>query len=293
MSFAEYIYTEVLKPKTLKTITNAILLHILPKTIQVGPGTICLNPKDPVVSGALTLRVFEPSEVHFFQKYCRGDMVVVDIGANVGLYTALAMHALTPSSRIIALEPDPESFTFLNQTIQANQTPGNQGHTTPRVEAFMLAASSEKGILSLFLNPENRGDSRSYAVNENEWECISVDSQTLDNLLGLMSIHKVNFVKIDVQGYEQIVVLGFQETLRRSDRVILMTEFWPKGLDDAGCSAYEYLDILTGLGFKLYELKERPRGVVQQLENRDDLVARLPGRKYTNLIGVKGFPLDS
>jgi len=292
MSFAEYIYTKVLKPKTLKTITNAILLHILPKTIQVGPGTICLNPKDPVVSGALTLRVFEPSEVHFFQKYCRGEMVVVDIGANVGLYTALAMHTLTPSSRIIALEPDPESFTFLNQTIQANQTPGNQGHTTPRVEAFMLAASSEKGILSLFLNPENRGDSRSYAVNENEWECISVNSLTIDSLLESMLILKVNFVKIDVQGYEQKVIIGFQETLRRSDQVILMTEFWPKGLGDAGGSAYEYLDILTGLGFKLFELKERPHGCIQQLANWEDLVARLPGRKYANLIGVKGYPLS-
>ncbi len=49
--------------------------------------------------------------------------------------------------------------------------------------------------------------------------------------------------------------------------------------------------MLTDLGFRLYELKERPRGKVVVLDDWDALIARLPGRKYTNIIGVKGYTL--
>ena len=123
MSFAEFIYTEVLKPKPLKALANAVLLRIIPETIQVGPATLHLDLTDPVVSGALTLRVFEPSELAFFQKYCRGNMTLVDIGANVGLYTALAMHQLDSNGRIVTFEPHPQTYAFLQKNIAANQDP--------------------------------------------------------------------------------------------------------------------------------------------------------------------------
>ena len=74
MSLAEFIYTKVLKPKPLKALTNAILLRIIPESVQVGSATLHLDLGDPVLSGALTLRVFELSELSFFQKYCRDDM---------------------------------------------------------------------------------------------------------------------------------------------------------------------------------------------------------------------------
>ena len=43
MSLADFIYTEVLKPKPLKALANAILLRIIPETIQVGPATLHLD----------------------------------------------------------------------------------------------------------------------------------------------------------------------------------------------------------------------------------------------------------
>lgn len=96
---------------------------------------------------------------------------------------------------------------------------------------------------------------------------------------------------MDVQGYEQKVISGFQNTLSRSERVIIMTEFWPKGLLKAGGDAFSYLENLSSLGFKLYILRERPRGSLEPLKDRGRLVSRLKGRKYANLVGVKGYHL--
>ena len=80
-----------------------------------------------------------------------------------------------------------------------------------------------------------------------------------------------------------------QKILSRSQNVILMSEFWPKGLKEAGGSPSEYLQMLTDVGFTLYELKEKPRGMAVPLEDWKRLIARLPERKYTNIIGIKGY----
>jgi hypothetical protein len=111
----------------------------------------------------------------------------------------------------------------------------------------------------------------------------------VDDVLAELGIDQVNFVKIDIQGYEQNAISGFQKTLASSQNVILMSEFWPKGLREAGGGATDYLQMLTNVGFTLYELKEKPRGMVIPLEDWDKLIARLPERKYTNIIGVKGY----
>jgi hypothetical protein len=70
-----------------------------------------------------------------------------------------------------------------------------------------------------------------------------------------------------------------------------MTEFWPKGLREAGGDARVYLEELSELGFNLFELKERPRGKLAPLKDGEALIKRLMGRKYANLIGSKGIEI--
>jgi FkbM family methyltransferase len=292
MPLAEFIYTEVLKPKPLRSLTNAILLRMIPDRIQIGPASLYLDLDDPVLSGALTLRVFERSELTFFRKYCGGNMTFVDIGANVGLYTALGMHQLDSGGHIVTFEPFPRSYNFLQKNITANQT---EAGACPRVDALNLAAVPEGGRQELRLNPENHADNRlyqgTYQGKIEHWDTVAVEGRPVDDVLAELGIEAVNFVKIDIQGYEQKAISGFQKTLARSKEVFLMSEFWPKGLKEAGGSGAEYLQMLVDLGFTLYELKERPRGTVVPLENWDRLIARLLERKYANLIGVKGYDL--
>ncbi len=146
------------------------------------------------------------------------------------------------------------------------------------------------------LNPENRGDNRlyqgTYQGQTEEWGTLPVEGRLVDEVLVDLEIDEVNFVKIDIQGYEQKAISGFQKTLSHSQNVILMSEFWPKGLAEAGGSATGYLQMLTDVGFTLYELKEKPRGKVVPLEDWERLITRLPERKYTNIIGVKGYALE-
>ena len=94
---------------------NACLLTMLPERVVRQGATIVLNQKDPVVSGALALNVYEPEQTSFFLAACEPGSVFLDIGANSGYYTALFLSHAGPGGRAIALEPDPECFEVLQR----------------------------------------------------------------------------------------------------------------------------------------------------------------------------------
>jgi FkbM family methyltransferase len=273
---AEFVYCYLLRPWPLRQLTNWTIRQLLPKQIEIHGATVVLNPTDPVVSGALHFGVYEKAETRFFQSACRDGMTFLDVGANLGYYTALAARAVGPNGRVLAVEPDPDSFGYLEQTIAANAV-GN-------VEAFPVAASDAPAILPLYISTDNRGDNRLYASDE-ERPQVAVKARPLDALLRENKIDTVDLIKIDVQGYEPKVIAGLRETITASPNLTLLTEFWPQGIDEAGEDANEFLQTLRELGLTLHELQ--PDGSLAELTDDTDLIARHQGRRYTNLIGRK------
>ena len=273
---AEFVYCYLLRPWPLRQLTNWTIRQLLPKQIEIHGATVVLNPTDPVVSGALHFGVYEKAETRFFQSACRDGMTFLDVGANLGYYTALATRAVGPNGRVLAVEPDPDSFGYLEQTIAANAV-GN-------VQAFPVAASDAPATLPLYISTDNRGDNRLYASGEDRPQ-VEVTARPLDALLRENKIDTVDLIKIDVQGYEPKVIAGLRETIAASPNLTLLTEFWPQGIDEAGEDANEFLQTLRELGLTLHELQ--PDGSLAELTDDTDLIARHQGRRYTNLIGRK------
>ena len=273
---AEFVYCYLLRPWPLRQLTNWTIRKLLPKQLQIGEATIVLNPNDPVVSGALNFGVYEKAETKFFQTACHSGMTFLDVGANIGYYTALGARAVGPNGKVIALEPDPESFQYLEQTIAANAV-GN-------VQAFPIAASDVPATLPLYISHDNRGDNRLYQPS-GDWPKIEVEARPIDALLAENDIETLDFIKIDVQGYEPKVIAGLRDTITRSPQLTLLTEFWPKGIRDAGDDPGEFLKTLRELGLTLHELKAN--GELAELKDDNDLIARHQGRRYTNIVGRK------
>ena len=273
---AEFVYCYLLRPWPLRQLTNWTIRKLLPEKLKFGEATVVLNPNDPVVSGALNFGVYEKAETKFFKSACQSDMTFLDVGANIGYYTALAARAVGPNGQVIALEPDPESFEYLEQTIAANAV-GN-------VQAFAVAASDAEAKLPLFISRDNRGDNRMYAP-DGKWPTVEVEARPGDALLAENKISEVDLIKIDVQGFEAKVIAGLAKTIERSPNLTLLTEFWPKGLRDASTEPEAFLKTLRDLGLTLHELDKH--GDLRELTDDADLIARHPGRRYTNLVGRK------
>ena len=250
---------------------------LLPRTVEYGSATIVINPSDPVVSGALALSVYEPSERAFVRKMCGEGTFFVDVGANVGLYTALVAQYVGASGRVVALEPDPVSRGYLEQTIARNHP--------ERVELHAVAATAAPGPRTLFASAVNRGDNR-LTPHDGADEAFAVRGVPLDDLLAGEDLGGRHlFLKIDVQGSEGGVLEGARESLRRAGSVTLMMEFWPEGLLRAGTEPVELLGALEGLGLLLHELADGAS--LEPISRFDVFAARYPGRRYTNIVGQR------
>jgi len=276
MTVAEFIYTVLLKPPPLRRAANAAIRAVLPACVRVSGARVWLNPEDPVISGALTLGVYERAEIAFFRSRFGAGMTFIDVGANVGLYSALALSTPDFRGRVLAIEPHAESRTYLEKTIASNGR-GEAAQISP------LAAAAQPGTLTLYKNTDNKGDNRLYPDPLLRGE-EKIAADTLDNICRGCGIISAQFIKIDVQGAEAQVMRGATGLVSASADCILMTEFWPYGLARCGTDALQYLDLLRDLGFRLHELGD----TLTPVGDARALIERTQGRRYANLVGVKG-----
>ena len=184
--------------------------------------------------------VYEPAETRFIEGRLRPGSVVVDVGANIGYHTLVLARVVGPSGRVFAFEPDPENFELLRKNVEMN------GYRNTYL--FRAAVSDRGGSTALFLS-SNTADHRTYQPPNQPRESVAVEACRLDDRLA--DLAALDFVKLDIQGFEWRALEGMRSLLERSAGCCLMIEFWPRGLVDAGCEPSRFLDRLAELGFEL------------------------------------------
>ncbi len=275
-SAPEFLYTMILKSKLFQKMVNYLLLSIIPEKLSLSFGRILfLNKKDPVISSALSLNVYENFETTLFQKELHNGMTVVDIGANIGYYTVMAAHFVGPSGKVIAFEPDEQSGEILKKNIVVNKF--------NNVSYVNKALSDKKGFTRLYVSDENRGDNRIYNPKDGR-KYVEVEIITLDEYLPKET--KVDLIKIDVQGAEFLVLLGMEQTITKSKTLIIFTEFWPQAIIEIGKSPEEFLKKLIGFGFSLYNINNRKK-CLEHIVDIKKFTYKYSGREYTNIICYK------
>jgi len=249
MSLEHFVYTVLCRPAPIRWLVNRMILALLPARVRIGGANVLLNPKDPVVSGALAFGVYEKGELKRFAEVIRPGMTVVDVGANLGTYSAVALDRLQGEGRLLAVEPARENFAWLQRN-----TRGNRG-TLPASQVTLVRAalSDRAGWATLFKNPGNKGDNRLYEdslLPQRE----RVPTVTLDSLCRKHRIRSIDVLKIDVQGFEVRVLQGAEKILRSSRSCHLFCEFWPGGMRKAGTGTEGFLKFLQSHQFRLFEV---------------------------------------
>jgi len=149
--------------------------------------------------------------------------IVVDIGANFGMYTLGAAKRLVSGGKVLAFEPDARSMSLLKENIRLNKFENLVtcldvcvGSYDGKVDFFAAADPSFSGI---------------YDTNRSETTgCLSLPIRRLDSVMQEHGVTRVNKIKIDVEGAEHEVLKGAAETLANSDALIML-EISPKNLD--------------------------------------------------------------
>ena len=142
---------------------------------------------------------------------------MIDVGANVGIFSVLAAKAVGPAGRVFAFEPHPLAFARLASTFNRTALMGD-------VTCINAAASSAPGSISFSpaaLSVQN-------TVADMDRAAIAVDSVRLDDAFGPDGPPRVDLLKVDVEGHEIEVLKGAVETLKVVD-VMLDTTQMPSG----------------------------------------------------------------
>jgi len=211
-------------------------------------------------------------EAQLLRKLVGEGMQVVDIGANIGLYTLLMARLAGKSGRVFAFEPEPNLFSVLCENCAANDA----SNVTP----FQCAAGDANGRTMFQRSPLNSGDNR-LGETRSDVKPIQVEVARLDDVL---PVRAVQFIKLDVQGHELGALSGMQEVMAASPDICVLFEFWPGGLRAAGTEPEALLDFFRERGFELYETKGgRPR----RLKDSQQLISGLGGKQYTNLLATR------
>ena len=147
-------------------------------------------------------------ERRLLRRLVRPGWSVADVGANIGYYALLFAEAVGPAGRVACIEPEPDNLAELRRNVETNRLPGT--------DVFPVAVGSSAGTVSL------RAGINGAVMADGSGE-IEVPLRTLDELL---ADRPVDFIKIDVEGYEGHVLDGAARLLE-SRRPTLFVEIHP------------------------------------------------------------------
>jgi FkbM family methyltransferase len=204
---------------------------VLPPFLVVssGYGLFCTRARN------INLLFQEVYEVeHILPSLIDKDTVFIDVGAYQGLYT---VYACRRARRVIAIEPNPTALAYLKVNVALNNC--NNTIVVPK------AAGDRRGVVKLRIpRPARRGHiptTASIVWSFEEALEIDVEADTLDNIVDDVGLDTVDFVKIDVEGAEGLVIKGAERTLRKSRTILI--EIWPENT--------WIISYLQALGYKL------------------------------------------
>lgn len=168
-----------------------------------------LHPRDNLTERKLLYlpQFFDREERAAIANLVEGS-TVVDIGANIGIYSLLAAMRIGASGRVFAVEPNPLLQARLRTNLALNGFGG-------RVEVVGAAVSDRSGHCELSVHQGNLGEA-SIVKTVTGAETVRVECCTLRELLEQHHVTRIDMLKIDVEGAEDRVLLPFLEACPES-----------------------------------------------------------------------------
>ena len=256
----------------IKAITRLNVLPVWRRSIRVWENTFTPPSLDRLV--ALLLHRFGwmgGSEKRYFEGRIHSGMVIIDIGANQGLYTTLFSSLVGPFGRVIAFEPEEDTFRALSENLARN--------SVTNVELYQVALGSESGTATLSKSLIHGGDHSLRSGHHKGFSrAAKVRLSTLDEIVGE---RKIDFIKIDVQGWEAQVLCGMERVLRNNPDIQIYFEYWPRGLMQAGTDLKAPLKFLETRGFQVMEFDGKQR--LLPITNTGRFIETMKKGQFVNL----------
>lgn len=191
---------------------------------------------------------WEEDTIWIWEILCADANVIVDVGANTGIYSLIA-KTLNPSGAVYAFEPVKRTYQCLSKNISANNF---------NVVLENSALSSIDGELVLYdtdadnqtsasLNPNKLKNFKNFTGNIVEYKIPTVK---LDTYIERQGINRVDLMKIDVEMHEPEVLEGFKKYMAQHMPDIVI-EILSQEIAD------KVMALINGLGYDIFHLNDK------------------------------------
>lgn len=200
-------------------------------------------------------------EISLLHKYIKDGDVVLDIGANIGFYTKILSALVGKNGKVYAFEPDKTNFSYLQK---------NAGNLK-NVDLINKAVSDKTGTITLYQSDLLNVDHKTYETKDYTSK-EEIESVAMDDII---PNHKVDFIKIDIQGFEYFAFQGMKEIFKQNDDLKIIAELYPYGLNNSGIQVEEFISFLRNSNFFIYKMTENDLQILT-----DDDVKSLNNENY-------------
>lgn len=187
---------------------------------------------------------FEQDEINLVKKFVAAGDKFFDVGANIGVYTLLASRLVGADGQVHAFEPLADAYGYLKDNVELNRA--------RNINLNPVAVGDKAGEADLYINAQSALTGLGKTKRGILLDVQKVPVWTLDDYASRQGIRSIDFLKIDVEGFEGHVLRGAARLLSGSPNLIVMSELAKKNFEPLGFSVKEVVDWMRGIGFEVW-----------------------------------------
>ena len=202
-------------------------------------GKMWVDPVSTMGAAIISTRQYEPDLVAIIRANFPAGGVFLDIGANEGVFSIVAAKT---ASRVIAVEPQSRLIPVIHENLRLNGI--------ENVTIIRAAISDQPGTGTLHLASDMNNASTALSLHTRYSTMTETTPlMSLTELFDQLSLETVDFMKMDIEGYEYEAILGSPEIFQKQRIRAFVVEFHRDHIEARGKSGQIILDFLGRCGY--------------------------------------------
>jgi len=139
--------------------------------------------------------------------YLKPGDLVLDVGANLGLFSVFAALEVGPTGRVLAFEPNERAVNIMRDNLRLNNI--------NNVDIFYDVLTDQIGEVDFHIDLDGTfGASSIFTTRFNKVLQIKAQQNTIDRFVREHNIERIDFIKADIEGAERLMLKGAEETIK-------------------------------------------------------------------------------
>lgn len=190
---------------------------------------------------------FEKENLEFFASVIKPGATILDVGANIGIYSLMASVKAGNNGKVYAFEPAEWAINRLKKNISINKF--------SNIEVIEKGVGEAPGHFNFYVCEDDAYNSLGNSPMEGVKEVRKIEVITVDDFVRERELSKVDVLKIDTEGADYLVLKGASSLLQSKNPPIIFCEYNKNIKEGFEFTLKDFDQFLNNMGYKVFELQ--------------------------------------